>query len=170
MTTERRQRGLLTLTIEGATEYLRADPAVENRRRSPPANLCGVEWTLEAFSHPYYLGPYLAFRIRYAGSHPFQGDWRFNVKCVVRVRNSKAEDVIDDFAAYISKERTSAGCNLIMPTSVSQPYPNPNFGVCVITTETTGILARILVVTLSFQNFKVVKGPQSRCEYCEYQL
>lgn len=103
MSTERRQRGFLTLTIDDATEYFSADPGAGRRRCSPPVTLCGVKWMLEAFR----CSSYLCARIRYAGSDRFQDDWRFYVSGIVRVRRSTSEDTRLHIDKEISIEANS---------------------------------------------------------------
>lgn len=116
MTTERRERGFLTLTIDGATEYFSTVQDVGNRRCSTPVKLCGVEWTMEV----YRSGSYLAAAIRYAGSVPFQDDPCFTVNPVVRVRSSTSEDAIRHFDTKISKGFTSGSTGIFVYLGVSQ--------------------------------------------------
>lgn len=116
MSTERRQRGILTLRIDKAKEYFSADPGVGMCRCSQSITLCGAKWTLEA----YRCGSYLGIRIRCAERVALEYDWRFSVSSAVRVRRSKAEDDIEFINAEISKESTSGAVQSSVSIDVSR--------------------------------------------------
>lgn len=119
MSQQLRERGVLTLTIDDATQCFQSVPAFMTERRSNPIVLCGAKWDLMTKRSIYKAAPYLQITAQRSADDRPASPWSFKVAVQIRVCSSTADDKVKDFMQELSNDRTVFGFDRFLSIEVS---------------------------------------------------